>query len=191
LHWHLLYLRIRSNITNNSTTPHMLQDKSGKLKHDPDLIKGDVNSKSKRIIFIRHGESDWNLIFNKGKLKMPFRLLRALFREVFMLGKNDSVFYDSPLNEEGQEQALNLMRFLDNPSNSEVGNNNNNSANAEAIGILSGFDQKSQSSVIVTSNLRRAIATSCIGLWVRTCVCVRACVCACVCVCVCVREGWW
>ena len=36
-----------------------------KKNPDPDEIK-DLPSKMKRIIFIRHGESDWNDVFNKG-----------------------------------------------------------------------------------------------------------------------------
>lgn len=40
-----------------------------KKNPDPDTVKEKVSqglTKKKRIIFIRHGESDWNNIFNKG-----------------------------------------------------------------------------------------------------------------------------
>ena len=44
---------------------------------DPDLIEGKV-TRTKTIIFIRHGESEWNLIFNKGFAKLVPRLLKGL-----------------------------------------------------------------------------------------------------------------
>ena len=37
---------------------------------------------STRIIFVRHGESAWNLIFNVGpKILVPFKAVHALLRE--------------------------------------------------------------------------------------------------------------
>ena len=71
------------------------------------------------MIFIRHGESEWNGVFNKDKGIMKvflivFRFIRALFLEVaplqsqtapftflgqfFCMMKGDSIFLDSPLN---------------------------------------------------------------------------------------------
>ena len=87
-------------------------------------------STSKRIIFIRHGESDWNDVFNKGfGPSFIFRLVGAIWRETLLMITNDSgkikiniiaiilsttfdcyiypiVFFDSPLNLEGIEQVL-------------------------------------------------------------------------------------
>jgi len=90
---------------------------SKKLKQipDADLIKPSLAEKKypeKRIIFIRHGESDWNLIFNKGILKLPFRLFFAILREVKLFASGDSSFYDSPLNKEGIDQAFDLKKSL-------------------------------------------------------------------------------
>jgi broad specificity phosphatase PhoE len=122
---------------------------------EPNLI-ADLPKEEKILIFIRHGESDWNLIFNKGLFKMPFRLVRAFFRELTMLATNDSSFYDSPLNEEGMEQAEQLMHHVDASKDSkEV-----DQTKACMLSYLRGEG----SSVIVCSNLRRAIATAVIGL---------------------------
>ena len=58
----------------------------------------------KRIVLIRHGESEWNLIFNVGsKVFMPFKAVIALFREITLFVHLDmgSVLYDSPLNQQG------------------------------------------------------------------------------------------
>jgi hypothetical protein len=61
---------------------------------DPDLIKGDSTS-FKRIIFIRHGESDWNDVFNKGFGPNFFvRLFGALFREFLCFASFDSGILD-------------------------------------------------------------------------------------------------
>lgn len=70
-------------------------------KYNPDpqyvLSRNDVNKKT--VVFIRHGESDWNLVFNKGiNLSFPFRLFNAIKDEFLLLFQLDSVFLDSPLN---------------------------------------------------------------------------------------------
>ena len=53
-----------------------------KKNYDPALINITNNkTQIRRIVFIRHGESDWNLIFNKGKdISMLFRLLQAMWK---------------------------------------------------------------------------------------------------------------
>lgn len=70
---------------------------------NPDLIIQNKNSNvtTKQIIFIRHGESDWNLIFNKSKLLLIPRFILAVGREILKFPTGDSAFYDSPLNLEG------------------------------------------------------------------------------------------
>lgn len=132
---------------------------------DPDSIKAQVNkgeARRKRIVFLRHGESDWNDVFNKGFGPMIIvRLIRAMWRELLCYASEDSVFLDSPLNQDGIEQALDLRKFLKNKEQvSEV------LGVSKIIDVLNGNDT-SVSSIIVSSCLRRAIATTVLGLWDR------------------------
>jgi len=59
---------------------------------DPDIVLKSESTKKKRIIFIRHGESVWNEMFNKGFLPpgFPFRVGRGLVRELFLLTSRTS-----------------------------------------------------------------------------------------------------
>lgn len=65
---------------------------------------------SKRIIFVRHAESQWNVLFNRkgSKVLFLFRLIQAVLREWLLFPVMDSVFLDSPLSTEGTEQAQKL-----------------------------------------------------------------------------------
>lgn len=134
-----------------------------KKNPDPEMILAKVQCgevKKKRIIFIRHGESDWNNVFNKGfGLSFPVRLISAMFRELKLFTSADSVFLDSPLNFEGIDQALKLSEWLKTSTghNDEV---------EKLIGVLSGKD-RTTNSIIVSSSLRRAIATTTLALWPR------------------------
>ncbi len=68
-------------------------DNSGlgpKKNPDPALIKIDDNLKKKRFIFIRHGESDWNFIFNMSKLLIPYRLIMGMIKEFSIYPTSDS-----------------------------------------------------------------------------------------------------
>lgn len=142
---------------------HMMFSKDKKFKPEVDSgkVRVDSTSKRKRVIFLRHGESEWNEVFNRGFGPMFLvRLVKAFVREVMMLSTRDSVFFDSPLSNTGIQQTQELIRFLqktpDTFSGPEV---------AEAVTVLRGGAAKS--SVLVTSNLRRAIATGMIALWDR------------------------
>lgn len=131
-------------------------DKKWSQKHvsDPETLVKVTGTK--RLIFIRHGESEWNLIFNKGiKMLLP-RLFKAMIREFFMLLSTNSIFFDSPLNTEGMEQADELCQWLGNDKNSS-----NNPAISEALTLLKG---EGGETVITSSPLRRAIQTTTIGL---------------------------
>lgn len=139
-------------------TIHMFVSRDKKWKksnlRDPREVlnaKGGAAPQSKNIIFIRHGESEWNSIFNMGVKKIPSRLVKGWVRETAMLTTRDSIFYDANLNKEGVDQILELNKFLTNPANS----------NDEHVKVLNG---EGESSVLVSSNLRRAIATAVIGL---------------------------
>lgn len=104
-------------------------------------------TKTKTIIFVRHAESAWNLVFNKGfGSDFPGRLSSALSKEGKLFATLDSVFVDSPLSEEGASQVKDLRKYVD----SEL---------TEAV--IGG------KSVIVSSNLRRALSTATIAFWNR------------------------
>ena len=125
-----------------------------KSNPDPKLIEG-KKTFTKRIIFLRHGESDWNDVFNKGfGPSFIFRLISAWFRELKLFHTKDSIFLDSPLNEEGFVQAKELGRFLVEESEKGV-------PTAE---IILG---KRETSIVTSSNLRRAISTTTIAMWPR------------------------
>lgn len=126
------------------------------------LVGGDRRKTTKKIVFMRHGESDWNDIFNKGiGPSMVYRLFCGLFREMMLMITMDSVFLDSPLNKDGFKQAKDMNEFFEKdplPTTSESGK--------EIFNAISGKNS-SMTSVITTSNLRRAIATTTVGLWSR------------------------
>ena len=121
------------------------------------LVMG--NNKTRRyktIVFIRHGESDWNEIFNKSKLLLLPRLIRGLFREAMLFMSDHSVFIDSPLSKEGVKQAEALQKFI-------VGYKKQGNALDPIVAEL----KEKKDSVLVSSNLRRAINTGCIAMWPR------------------------
>ncbi|XP_026191234.1 uncharacterized protein LOC34618398 [Cyclospora cayetanensis] len=68
----------------------------------------------KTIVFIRHGESIWNLCFNRGVLtpEFPLRLFLLVLCELLLLWEFDSVLLDSPLSSLGIEQALSIRQVI-------------------------------------------------------------------------------
>jgi hypothetical protein len=153
-------------ITFNSLTFMLLsKDNKGigpKYNPDPSKIEHEKTA-TKTIVFIRHGESDWNNVFNKGLGPMFIvRLIRALLEEIFMTFRMDSKFLDSPLNQEGIEQALELRRFLQSEHYAEV--QPGSSGRKDIFDVLRG---EKDTSVIVSSTLRRSISTTVLGLWPR------------------------
>ena len=69
-------------------------------------------TKSRRIVFVRHAESEWNVVFNSGfNLRALVRLVRAVLREWLLLPTGDSVFLDSPLSRRGRFQAQQLQEY--------------------------------------------------------------------------------
>lgn len=136
-----------------------------KRPRKPDDAKIDFSSpscKRVKIIFIRHGESEWNAVFNEGsKLLLPVRLVRALASEALMLFDQDSLFFDSPLSAKGLQQGWNLLTFL---ASQPAGCTEPRSASrpardleiADLVSIIRG---DAGESVVVSSILRRAIST--------------------------------
>ena len=132
---------------------------------DADTIKNAKDKKSKRIIFIRHGESLWNEAFNGSKLphKFLYRTIMALLGEIVLLPAFDSVLFDSPLNQQGFGQAKTLARSIE---NYPQGRHDASEALDRDIAALRG-DGSGPSSVVISSNLRRAAQTAVVGLWAR------------------------
>jgi len=139
-----------------------------KKQPDPELVvramSNDLSERlpTRRIIFIRHGESCWNEVFNRGYgPTLLLRLLKATLNELKCVFGNDSVFLDSPLSKRGLEQCDKLRDFVQ--SNGQGGE----TKSPEALADLASMRGEGRPSVMVTSNLRRAIATVAIGLWPR------------------------
>jgi hypothetical protein len=144
---------------------------SKKKLPEPDLIKGLPANKSVRIVFVRHGESIWNEIFNKGKAKLLPRLFLALLREGFMWPSEDSIFFDSPLNDEGIAQARKLHGFVEKEwlaAGAPPPQDPKKAHRQEMLDILTGAPG-APSSILVASNLRRAIQTLVVAVWGRLC----------------------
>jgi hypothetical protein len=146
----------------------------GKKLTNPDDIKKCSDVTTKRILFIRHGESDWNDVFNKGfGPSILVRIGKAMFREAKLYPTGDSVFLDSPLNHEGFNQALELGRFIKASGDPNAAPDQKNEKFSELLTVLRGDSldpvsgQPALSSIIVSSNLRRAISTCTAALWDR------------------------
>lgn len=133
-----------------------------KNRPDPDVVK-DLNFTTvKRIIFVRHGESTWNEVFNRGFGPMfPIRLVKGLVREAAMLISRSSFFVDSPLSKLGYDQAKALRAYL--ASDQVRGLQPGEAGAADAAALLGA----SGTSIVVASNLRRAVATTAIAFWDR------------------------
>jgi len=131
-------------------------------KNATEGVANGSESKRMKIVFIRHGESAWNQIFNKGfVLFRPFKLMKALVTEsIWYSGvRGDSLFYDSPLNKKGIQQAEELGDALQARLQTKAAN----SVGTEMTAILCGCELLSENTVFVTSPLRRAISTLLLG----------------------------
>ena len=114
---------------------------------------------TKRIVFIRHGESTWNQVFNRGfGYRFPFRLFEGVLTEVVGLLSRSSFFFDAPLSDLGNLEAKKLRAFLTSKEDGPVGKD------ADALAGVKG------TSILVTSNLRRAAQTMAVAFWDRVAV---------------------
>ncbi|TYZ59289.1 hypothetical protein PybrP1_006565 [[Pythium] brassicae (nom. inval.)] len=123
--------------------------------------------RTKRIVFVRHAESEWNVVFNRGvDWRALVRLVRACVREWLMLPTPDSVFIDSPLSRTGIRQARALFDdALVRSSDIESGLAATATGDEDAIEAAKKTALRYMScplpnSIVVTSNLRRAIDTA-------------------------------
>jgi hypothetical protein len=104
----------------------------------------------RRVYFIRHAESQWNAMFNRGiSWKMLWIIIKSLYDEFLMLPTGDSVFMDSPLSQRGIAQALQLRQWIESAVDDEHANL---------------YRNLNKPFIIASSNLRRAISTASIGL---------------------------
>eukprot|EP01104_Vermistella_antarctica_P004601 TRINITY_DN15022_c0_g1_i1.p1 TRINITY_DN15022_c0_g1~~TRINITY_DN15022_c0_g1_i1.p1 ORF type:complete len:389 (-),score=80.88 TRINITY_DN15022_c0_g1_i1:41-1207(-) len=121
--------------------------------------KPGVEVERRTLIFLRHGESTWNDTFNRTLNPIFFvpRLVKAIIVEMYLLasGQQDSWFYDSPLSDEGVEQAQGLREYL-------AGNEAPDTAHFKAL-----RGGKASDSMVVSSNLRRSISTVSVALFDR------------------------
>merc|ERR1719215_1530706 len=110
------------------------------------------------VIFIRHGESEWNQVFNKGPIiSRPFKFLRALIYEVYIMFQPHSILLDSPLSDVGIQQAWDLLTFLaSQPEGCQEGRKPSSPCSdldiADIVSIIRGDVGES---VVVSSILRR------------------------------------
>ncbi|KAK1945082.1 hypothetical protein P3T76_003615 [Phytophthora citrophthora] len=129
--------------------------------------------KHKRILFIRHAESEWNVVFNRGfNLRALVSLLRAVVREWLLLPTGDSVFLDSPLSRRGRFQAQSLQDQVCETSLCPMDGSGNANAVESTLPHRHSPHQTEEGkllrylccslpgSVVVTSNLRRTIDTA-------------------------------
>ncbi|CAD2216539.1 hypothetical protein AGDE_01433 [Angomonas deanei] len=102
-----------------------------------------------RVVFIRHGQSVWNSLFNSLNAGLPMRWVKAVIRESICLFTDpfDSLIIDSPLSSKGRKEANELASFV-------------RAANGK-------ISVDPNTSVIVASNLRRAMETALVGLGPR------------------------
>ncbi|KAG1710988.1 hypothetical protein DVH05_013708 [Phytophthora capsici] len=164
-----------------SSDKNWLSSSFSKTNADPEsttLVLDPQNSspvvtKRKRILFIRHAESEWNVVFNRGfNLRAFVSLLRAVVREWLLLPTGDSVFLDSPLSRRGRFQAQNLHDQVCEASLYSVDSSDNTDAVESTLPHHHSPHQTEESkllrylccslpgSVVVTSNLRRTIDTA-------------------------------
>ncbi|KAJ9469150.1 hypothetical protein DIPPA_11638 [Diplonema papillatum] len=118
----------------------------------PAHLASETDVEEKEFIFIRHGESEWNEIFNRGKVFLLPRLLVGIVYEIMYLPfKDRSVFLDSCLGNTGVKQAHRLRAELSSPALSFL--------------LQQGSDDKNvPKSMLATSNLRRCMETALIAL---------------------------
>ncbi|KAI9915538.1 hypothetical protein PsorP6_008264 [Peronosclerospora sorghi] len=136
-----------------------------------------IVTKRKRIVFVRHAESEWNAIFNRGfNLRALMNFLRAVVREWLLLPTGDSVFLDSPLSRRGRFQAQSLYELMCEIPLEEGGNRDATTTLAmttlpldshrrsphqtKESAVLSYLCCPLPDSIVVTSNLRRSIDTA-------------------------------
>jgi len=130
----------------------------------------------KTVIFVRHGESTWNDTFNKGadrsKINFILYFIPNLFYAIayewyfWVMGQaTESWFFDAPLSVKGKRQADGVKKFLQQDPAFLTPKEKILVTKLRGGDIDAGKDEttKGCSSQLVSSNLRRAIATMGLG----------------------------
>lgn len=155
---HLIF----SNIS--AWKPQKVATDPGTLPWPEQADNANLFTNQRRIIFIRHGESDWNKVFNRGidKGRTIFRMIFYPIFELLKFPMAHSHFYDSPLSDLGRDQCEALAKFV---GTSVFPDDGQLPAWKRDAADLRG--DPGTRSVIVSSQLRRAVSTTTIGLWPR------------------------
>ena len=139
------------------------------MDFDEETIKSQSTLKGTRTIyFLRHGESQWNYVFNRGfGVSFPLRLARGLVMELMCLfNARNSFFVDAPLSDRGLEQVEELRKFLNKVNDPFLTDAEVAALRSKHVDVLRADAAKgeklSKKSIIVTSNLRRAAHTAAI-----------------------------
>jgi len=146
------------------------KDKAFSLKDVKDAVHTDLKDPklvTKTIVFIRHGESCWNEMFNRGfDPGFLFRVARGLLLELHRMTLGDSLFVDSPLGDRGEKEALDVCRYLRSQSAQEGSRSlPPQSALARSLSLARELQcGESEGTRIVTSNLRRSMNTVALAL---------------------------
>jgi len=146
------------------------KDKSFSLKEVKDAVHTDLKDpelKTKTIVFIRHGESCWNEMFNRGfGPGFVLRVLKGLLSELYKMTLADSVFIDSPLGVRGEKEALDICRYLRSQSAQETTRTlPPQSALAKSLAFAQDlYNGGKEGTRVVSSNLRRSMNTVVIAL---------------------------
>ncbi|EDQ89033.1 uncharacterized protein MONBRDRAFT_32599 [Monosiga brevicollis MX1] len=107
---------------------------------------------TKKLYFIRHGESTWNVTFNRDKVTFIFRLIYSCVYDAYLtLTQSDSWFIDSPLCATGVEQADSARQYIK--------AKHTTSDHAKFL-----HDGRA---ILVCSNLRRCLSTAIVALYDR------------------------
>uniref|UniRef100_A0A0A9WS44 tRNA (Guanine(10)-N2)-dimethyltransferase n=2 Tax=Lygus hesperus TaxID=30085 RepID=A0A0A9WS44_LYGHE len=96
---------------------------------------------------------------NDVDITTPMRIWSTILKEVLYITSEQSILFDSPLNQDGIQQAVDLSYKI-----REYKPGDDSYINS-IVSVLQGVSKKS--SIIMVSTLRRAMETAAIGLWSR------------------------
>lgn len=156
---------------------HMLLSKD--RKYTKKTLTPSSLSHRKHLVFIRHGESEWNVVFNPKKRPddkfalylhmLLWRFLKALLVELVSVATHASLALDSPLSQRGIAQAEQLAKYIESP---EICMNPEGEHDDYARFLLRGVlarDENAPTSTVACSNLRRCMLTALVALRSRIC----------------------